>query len=617
MADTISFDDLMASRLLDVPDYQRGYAWDTQQLREFWEDLELIEPGGRHYTGTVVLRATGPSVLDEDRNVGLTPAEVVDGQQRLTTIVILLDAVFDRLEVLGDPDTPSNRRRLVTAKVTGVPRPKLQLGPDLRHFWEHAMLGSSPVVEGSGMAAEARLKGAALFFRDRIAEIEAAVAPEGALPSLQSLVGKVIGSLQFTLYVADDDAEVGVIFETLNQRGKPLTELEKAKNYFLFLATRLEEGQRHELASRINACWREVFTNLGKLSGTHEDQFLRAHWLATENPSQRDWDRANSIKQRFHRRRYVDNAQLLFDEVSEYVESLRQASAAYRDIVSQGDFAAYGQLAPDARRVSRQLRQAGVIQIFAPLLLAARLRSPADGAPYLALLDLCERYSVRVFLVMERRANAGQARLYSLAHELHESGDFDAAMHGLVDRIHYFASDAELEADLRNVRRNWYAKPGHKYFLYQYELHRLGGAQPQLPFEHFTTGEFKSSSTEHILPQGPSDDCWLDTFSEAERSDLTHALGNLVLTYDNSVYSNRCFDQKRDGKPAGESACYSKSILRQEQDLADLETWDPSAIEVRQNQLADWALQRWSAPQVAGPSIGEEDDDLAEVDQLM
>lgn len=43
---TISLDDLLASRLLDVPDYQRGYAWGSQQLGEFWEDLELIEPGG-------------------------------------------------------------------------------------------------------------------------------------------------------------------------------------------------------------------------------------------------------------------------------------------------------------------------------------------------------------------------------------------------------------------------------------------------------------------------------------------------------------------------------------------------------------------------------------------
>ncbi|MEZ5142217.1 MAG: DUF262 domain-containing protein [Acidimicrobiales bacterium] len=311
MADTISFDDLMSSRLLDVPDYQRGYAWETQQLREFWEDLELIDPGGRHYTGTVVLRAAGPVVLDEARGIGLTPAEVVDGQQRLTTIVILLDALFDRLEARGDGDTPGNRRRLLTATVAGVPRPKLQLGPDLRHFWEHAILGEGPVVEGSGMAAEERLVRATSFFREHIATIEAdAEAPGDATANLRALAGKVIGSLHFTLYVADDDAEVGVIFETLNQRGKQLTELEKAKNYFLFLATRLDEGQRNELATRINACWREVFTNLGHLPSSHEDQFLRAHWLATENPSLREWDRVNSIKERFHRRRYVDHKQL-------------------------------------------------------------------------------------------------------------------------------------------------------------------------------------------------------------------------------------------------------------------------------------------------------------------
>jgi uncharacterized protein with ParB-like and HNH nuclease domain len=86
----VSFDELLSSRMLDVPDYQRGYAREEEQLREFWEDLDLIQPGRRHCTGTVVLRDGGMSAQDEDREVLLDHFDVVDGQQRLTRCALLL-----------------------------------------------------------------------------------------------------------------------------------------------------------------------------------------------------------------------------------------------------------------------------------------------------------------------------------------------------------------------------------------------------------------------------------------------------------------------------------------------------------------------------------------------
>ena len=127
-------------------------------------------------------------------------------------------------------------------------------------------------------------------------------------------------------------------------------------------------------------------------------------------------------------------------------------------------------------------------------------------------------------------------------------------------------------AELRDPRRNWYAKPGHKYFLYQYELHLLGGAAPLYGFEHFTRGEFRASTTEHVLPQTPTSKCW-QVFSAENRALYTNCLGNLVLTNDNSVYFNYCFTRKRDGitDPDGKTTpCYRTSVLKQEQELADL-----------------------------------------------
>src|SRR5438105_2034799 len=94
MSDTLSVEQLFAGRLFHVPDYQRGYAWESQQRTEFLEDLDVLASGREHYTGTIVLHEVDPgdSRLDsEGRSYGVV--DVVDGQQRLATIVLLLDAI--------------------------------------------------------------------------------------------------------------------------------------------------------------------------------------------------------------------------------------------------------------------------------------------------------------------------------------------------------------------------------------------------------------------------------------------------------------------------------------------------------------------------------------------
>ena len=86
MNNVVSLDQLFHKRVFMIPDYQRGFSWETQQVEEFLEDLELLEENRYHYTGTIVLhedRSTAP-LTDEDGN-SYAPVNVVDGQQRLTS----------------------------------------------------------------------------------------------------------------------------------------------------------------------------------------------------------------------------------------------------------------------------------------------------------------------------------------------------------------------------------------------------------------------------------------------------------------------------------------------------------------------------------------------------
>ena len=99
MKDTLSLQELFNNRLFKVPLYQRGYAWEEQQVQEFLDDLELLHTSRRHYTGTIVLHQPNSTRKVRDNEGTLyEEVDVVDGQQRLTTIVILLNEISKSLK---------------------------------------------------------------------------------------------------------------------------------------------------------------------------------------------------------------------------------------------------------------------------------------------------------------------------------------------------------------------------------------------------------------------------------------------------------------------------------------------------------------------------------------
>ena len=100
MSELESLKNIFKDRIFKIPDYQRGYAWTTRQLKDFWEDVVNLPSDRFHYTGLLSLKKVEKAVwknwnderwLSEDR--GYKPFHVVDGQQRLTTFVIFIQAI--------------------------------------------------------------------------------------------------------------------------------------------------------------------------------------------------------------------------------------------------------------------------------------------------------------------------------------------------------------------------------------------------------------------------------------------------------------------------------------------------------------------------------------------
>jgi hypothetical protein len=598
------------------------------------------------------MRDTAGDVLTSVDEAGTTlrHSEVVDGQQRLTTSVLLLDRVRHRLNLLAADGAEvataiadNLNRSFGLAKIDNVAVPRLRLGQDLNDFWVETILSGKPYVGGPLAGGQARLAQAATFFDERLATLVDGADAEECVRRLKELQRRVTAGLRVLVYEVSSAAEVGIIFETLNERGRPLTELEKTKNYLLYLARQIPDSRSEDLASRINKRWSGIFSALAGAGGDLDDQLLRVHWLATEDPDLRSWQGVTSIKKAFDRSRYVSAAARILPatstsghdddpyteldaEVTAYVDTLHAAAYLMAEMFEPtATFVAFASGRERARAASAALARTNIVAPHRPLLCAARLAYPDDGDFYADLVEVLEKYSARVFVILQRRANAGQPKLTSLAYDLfHKRCSRQDVLDAVAVLQWRYAPDAQVRAALESESENWYVRRGHKYFLYEYELSQMGAGEQIPDFGYFLKKGNEQRTTEHILPQTPDADaeCWWGKFTEEEHVGLRHALGNLVLTLDNSSYSNNCFDKKR-GAPlsTGSTAtsCYAQSSLHQERELALFEEWTPDTIRTRQQTLADWAMGRWAVavpgadtlePEDSEPDIESEGDEL-------
>jgi hypothetical protein len=620
MNNVFTVEELFAGRLFRVPDYQRGYAWETSHRAEFLDDLELLAPGHEHYTGTVVLHERAPNQRPLDsEGKSYQLVDVVDGQQRLTTILLLLDSIRRTLSLL-DTETASTlgdgikRSYIAAVEMNGQPLYKLALNSDCDHYFKTVTISDSPGPEGPQISSERRLLEArselAAYLTDNTGG-----SPADTLRWLTGLYLKVTNQLKLSLYTVEDAGDVGVIFEVMNNRGKPLSELDKVKNYLLYAASRLL--LTHDLDAVINDGWAEILRQLMAADLTKpsdEDQLLRAHWLTSYNPQPRDWDGSKSIKSRFALRRYNDRHPDLLGDLTDYTEGLRAACTGFCDARNPGRGDSFMSLRGDQSvseiiHWSEKLVRVNVVAPFLPLLIATRNRFATDPDKYLELVKMCEVFAFRVYRLSERRADAGQSDLFRLGHKLNKGAvSFDEILDELNDILLYFCSANRFHEDLRDEDFNWYEWVGLKYFLYEYEEH-LGQqkkAAPKVPWSDVRRRD-RADTIEHILPQTPDDRYWTKRFDKRARRIYTHNLGNLSLTKDNSAYGRKPFDEKR-GTTGSGHPCYAESSFFMERELAGVDEWTPAAVADRRERLIQWAEARWrvDAPDADPVTGGDE-----------
>lgn len=630
MDNLLSLQTLFNGRLFEIPDYQRGYSWGTQQWDDLLEDIELLPADKDHFTGLVVLQQR-LDVGDRVDNEGsqYRTFDVVDGQQRLTTLVLLLDAIRRRAlaEDLSDLAGGIEKKYVRLFDRAKQPIFKLRLNDGSQPFLEKVVLADEPGPMPVTTPAQQRLRDARAHFESYL-DARSSADGEVFVDWLQNLHDKVVHRLRLSSYVVEDAAEVGMIFEVMNNRGIALSDLDLVKNYVLYLGTKLDVGE-HALHSDVVDAWGRVFRDLmsaGLIGRSNEEQLLRSHWLMAYDYSRRNWAGTHSFKARFNLKDYVDRHDQLLTDLRAYVSTLSDAAVAYCDILRPTRHSAFASLAhdqPTRMRVVREsdsLLRLNALATFIPLLIAVRLRYPQDGERYLSVLSLCERYAFRVFRLARRRANAGEAALFKLGFDLyHGAIDIDDVLRNLRGTLHYYNPESQFESTFElneNEPGHWYSWAGIRYFLYEYEKHlgRLAKDESVWLTWEEVEGIAREKTIEHVLPQTPTDPYWQPPrFSDEDWRVLVHDLGNLCLTKDNGSYGKKSFDEKK-GAPGQDAPCYAHAGLRQERELWQCDEWTPDTIRERRDKLVEWALERWGLAPTADeppPAIVDEEEEAA------
>ena len=244
---------LFQNRLFLIPDYQRGYAWLQQQLVDFWDDLVNLQADRYHYTGLLSLKplkcketvSWGEDLWLVEN--GYKPCHIVDGQQRITTFVILLNEIVGFVRGLNENKGKSDKEITLGYETVEeivskyICRKRPPNGVVTTYLFGYEV--DNPSAEYmkykvfdepySGAVNETyytkNLKFAKNFFAENIRKLYEE-SGEGGLEAVNTLYKKLTQRLMFNLHEIDDDYDVFVAFETMNNRGKKLTNLELLKN---------------------------------------------------------------------------------------------------------------------------------------------------------------------------------------------------------------------------------------------------------------------------------------------------------------------------------------------------------------------------------------------------
>ena len=592
-----------------IPLFQRPYVWkQEEQWEPLWSDIRRVaelrinEPNSRpqHFLGAVVLQAH-----DAGSNRLMT-WNVIDGQQRLTTLQLLMDAASAVLKAAGESRYADQLEALTHNPSTYLGDAESPL--KLRHLnldrdaFDEVMTAEPPIDYSALKQHDSRLAKAHQFFTNVISSWLGDTSMGEFSRRAAELANVLQSNLQLVtieLHASENSQE---IFETLNARGTPLTAADLIRN---FVFQRLDaEGGDTKAAYKENWPFESKFwtkeISVGRYLMSRSSLFLN-QWLVArsgeEVSTQSTFTRFKSFVEHEAGMKMADLLPLLKEEAGHYEQWTEAASKPG------------GSLTPTEMAVYRM--QASGAEVLKPLLLW--LHQPGREVPdsvVSAAINAAESWVVRRQLLRLSNGDLGRivAELISSLQNVAPTEIADRLL-GHLRRLDvtstYWPGDDEVRLALTTepaFRR--YPRARLRSYLEAIEDHlRSETGQPQVERAGFPI--------EHVLPQK-----WRDNWpvsspeDELERQERVHRLGNLTLltTSLNSKVSNGPWSSKRKALLEHNTIKLTGRLIERTED----HEWDEALIDARTSELVDVLLEIWPVPeghkgQVADPQAKAQD----------
>jgi len=583
---TETLEKFFTGRSFMIPAYQRDYAWTRDNIDDLFDDIsEAIETNNSHYIGTFILSEAG----------GGHRLKVVDGQQRMTTISMLLDALIDH--VTGKPQVFYSMQFLFNTDETR----KLELLGDNRVFFDALLNEQRPQPTSLG---QQRLLDGYDWIRTKVATL----VESGGEPLIRRWL-ECIKKLDVLEFVETDEGKAIRMFQSVNDRGVPLSNMDKAKSLLIYYSNRFLDGALDAFINEQFGAAFKDYSLIRSLAGEsgykiktidraafREDDILRYHYLGFDGQvydAQAGFDfRASSdfVLDYFLKpvlKRLRGDREALDRFIRNYVNDLAMVFASLRKLLERvrGDVEAFHLF------VVQDLSA-----FLYPLIIRLQVRGILDATPNDAgrktLLNLIETIDLRVYKL---RGTDPEKDMFGLARQ---AGTL--TVDEISDALRKFAVKFMPDSQLRTTltTQDVYRNPGVYRILMELEdSQRILDGHGPLCIEQLKDLMSAEPSIEHILPQTPSFGFPSYGFgSQDAYEEVNDRLGNLALL--TRVENSRCNNESVERKVSADNL-YRASIYLSTRHLAASASsrsvpFSNDEIEARGTRLAEMCLKTWS-----------------------
>lgn len=557
-----------------IPSYQRAYAWADRQHMQFIKDLE--ETKGGYYLGHYL--------FEEDKTNKVK--NIIDGQQRLTTIVIFVSCIINALKQREDIPFEVSVEELDLTYLhnfRGVQRFHTVSYDD--SFFRKEVINRNAVTEEEveHFRNEKSLESSS---QRNIRSCRKTFDETFAKQDTETLIRwlTLVEDAKVTYYEVASKVEAAQIFAFQNDRGKSLTNLEVLKSFFMLqIYLRGSEGIADYIQD-MESAFQKIYSSIVKIK-TDEDQVLRYFWMAyrkgfnTENP-------LDEIKE-YYRSRSINKIIGFMDKLAEafkYVAMIE--SSTDRMIVN----------------INRQGNYAWALPVLLKGYVVANVSEVTMG--YLAAL--LENFTIRA-MVRGGRANV-ESRLNALIKDANDDKSFLQNIRSFIETVKTeYWNDKQFEDALRNgYIYNRSKACGYVLWRYEESLHKL-----DYQCAMYT---IKDESLDHIAPQTPKEGDVAHGYgvyndkdkpeNGIESGEWLSSIGNLVLVSKrhNSSMGNKDFSVKL--KTYGDTNILMQQKEIHDQFMNDLNPlWDKPRIEARCNKIVEAALTIWDLNKILPEKI--------------